>query len=400
MSQTRVAPAGARDAHAVCRLGDRGAAVFDLRVALTSTGDAEAAGARPDQSIDPLVFDLPVQQAVRAFQQRRGLVADGVVGPETARALAAARWRLGDRILAHTPGHLLHGDDVADLQSRLLGLGLGPDRVDAVFGPRTEAAVRDFQRGIGLPGDGIVGPDTLRGLAGLRRAVRGGNPHALRERETLRRAGRSLVGRTILLDPGHGGPDLGCVANGVVEADLVLDLARRVEGRLLAQGVDVLFSRIHGDGGDETVRSALANDLAADLVISLHCDAAAQAQASGIATYYYGTDRFGAWSVVGEHLADLIQRELVARTGMIDCRSHARSWTLLQRTEMPAVRVEVGHVSNPTDAARLSDPALRDVMAEAIVVAIQRLYLGDEDSVRTGVFRLAELRSFMADLAG
>lgn len=216
----------------------------------------------------------------------------------------------------------------------------------------------------------------------------------------LRRSGRSLAGRRIVLDPGHGGPDLGCVDNGVIEADLVLDLARRIEGRLITQGVEVTFTRVHGDGGDSLARAELANELGADLVLSLHCDAARPADASGISTFYYGTDKFGAWSVVGEHLADLLQRELTARAGMTDCRSHARSWALLQRTEMPAVRIDLGYPTNPADAGRLADAAVRDVMSEAVVVAIQRLYLGDEDTVRTGVFRLAELRAFMADLAG
>ncbi len=408
----------------LCRLGDYGPDVLDVRIALAcvqgptrptspagqssaapGTGSSRATGsaleaAADDTSPDPLSFDVALDHAVRAFQQTRGLAADGIVGPETRLALADARWKLGDRILAHSPGHDQHGDDVADLQSRLIGLGLGPERVDGVFGPLTDRAVRNFQRGIGLPGDGIVGPDTLRGLAALRRAVGGGAPHALRERETLRRSGRQLAGRTIVLDPGHGGPDLGYTTDSLIEADLVLDLARRIEGRLVALGVTVALTRMHGDGGDDIARADLANSHDADLVVSLHADAAPDPAAHGISTYYYGTDRFGAWSVVGEHLAELLLRELTARTGMVDCRSHARGSALLQRTRMPAVRVEIGHPSNEQDAAALADAVTRDAMAEGVVVAIQRLYLGDDDAVRTGVFRLSELRAFMADLAG
>ena len=57
---------------------------------------------------------------------------------------------------------------------------------------------------------------------------------------------------------------------------------------------------------------------------------------------------------------------------------------------MPAVLVELGYLSNASDAARLADPAFRDTVAEALVVAIQRLYLGEDDAV-TGSLRLEDV---------
>jgi N-acetylmuramoyl-L-alanine amidase len=62
-------------------------------------------------------------------------------------------------------------------------------------------------------------------------------------------------------------------------------------------------------------------------------------------------------------------------------------------TRMPAVRVDVGYVTNPGDAARLADPAFRDVVAEGIVVAVQRLYLAPEADPHTGVLRVDEIRA-------
>jgi N-acetylmuramoyl-L-alanine amidase len=58
---------------------------------------------------------------------------------------------------------------------------------------------------------------------------------------------------------------------------------------------------------------------------------------------------------------------------------------------MPAVRVEVGYLSNPDDAARLADPTSRDILAEAIVIAVQRVYLPRETDVPTGVLQLRDL---------
>jgi N-acetylmuramoyl-L-alanine amidase len=241
-----------------------------------------------------------------------------------------------------------------------------------------------------------VGPETLRAFDDLRRSVSGGSANVLRERERVRRSGHNLSGRTVVLDPGHGGDDTGAAANGLVEAELVMDLARRIEGRLTAIGVSVVYTRTEHTCPTEEERAAIANTAGADLLLSLHADSHDAAHASGVATFFFGRDRTTSWSAIGEHLADLVLREIVARTGLANCRSHGRSWSLLQQTTMPAVRVEAGYLSHPADAARLADPAFRDTLAEAVLVSVQRLYLGDDDTAKTGVLHLGDLRAYLA----
>ena len=380
---------------ALFRLGDHGAAVRSIRVLLQATGDLAPPSMR-DGSVDAAfdVYDEDVAQAVRAFQQRRGLIVDGVLGPHTHIALDGAHWKLGDRMLSYIPGHMLQGDDVAELQERLLSLGFSPDRVDGVFGTNTEQAVRRFQGGVGLAVDGSVGPQTLRAFADLTRSVSGGSPHTLREEELVRTSGHRLLGRIVVLDPGHGGSDTGTVAHGLTESEVTLDLARRIEGRLSAIGVTVLFTRSATTGPEDLFRASMANQAHADIMLSLHCDSTDQTRACGVATFFWGLERFGAWSAVGEHLANLIQREIVSRTGLADCRSHPRGWQLLQRTQMPTVRIEAGYLSHQEDAARLADPAFLDTLAEAIVIALQRMYLGEDDTNATGVLRLGDLSAY------
>jgi N-acetylmuramoyl-L-alanine amidase len=389
-------------------LGSHGPAVADVRARLAALppdqlpdrpalwGDDGADQDAPAEGFDPALFDASLERAVRAFQQHKGLIVDGVVGVETFTAIDGARWALGDRILMHTPGHLQRGEDVVTLQERLNTLGFAAGRVDGRFGPQTESAVRSFQRAYGLSGDGSVGPDTLRAFTDLRRSVSGGSANVLRERELVRRSGHSLSGRTVVLDPGHGGSNTGAVAHGLVESEVVMDLARRIEGRLTAIGVSVVYTRTEHTSPTEDERAALANDAGADLLLSLHCDSHDAAQASGVATFFFGRDRQTSWSAVGEHLADLVLREVVARTGLENCRSHGRSWALLQQTRMPAVRIEAGYLSHPRDAARLADPLFRDTLAEAVLVSLQRLYMGDEDTATTGVLRLGDLRAYLA----
>jgi N-acetylmuramoyl-L-alanine amidase len=371
----------------VFRRGDHGPAVAEIRDKLGRLGLIEAEAAGTD------VFDDAVDQAVRAFQQRRGLRVDGVMGQESYRALDEAHWRLGDRVLTHVIGHPYVGDDVATLQQRLFDMGFDPGRCDGIFGHQTESALREFQRNVGLVPDGTVGPATLTALEQLQRTVRGGSPSERREEERLRRHGGALSGRVVVLDPGHGGEDLGAVARDLSEADVAYDIASRIEGRLGPLGVATVLTRPPDTSPDDGARATLANDTGADLLISLHADAAGSEQPNGVATYFYGVDTAGrtARSAVGERLAELVQREIVARTDLLDCRTHPKGWQLLRLTRMPAIRVDVGYVTHERDAARLRSAEFRDAVAESVVAAVQRLYLPVDRDIPTGQFRMPAL---------
>ncbi len=360
------------------RIGDHGPAVTQIRNHLWLLGLLPGEPAdRPDDNWDA-IFDARIESAVRAFQQQRGLISDGVVGPSTWRRLDGARWGLGDRVLRYGTRHMQHGDDVTALQERLLDLGFDPGRIDGIFGPDTERGLRELQRNLGIPTDGLCGPVTFRSLDRLARTVVGGEPQRIREAERLHHRGPGLAGKVIVIDPGHGGPDRGVCAAGLAEADIVADIAARIEGRLGAVGVTAFLTRGTSEDAptlSEPERAAFANDVDADLVISLHTDGHDSPHAQGLATFYYGSSgATSTHSVIGEAFADLVQREIVARTDLLDGRSDAKTWDILQRTRMPAVRIDVGYLTHPGDAARLADPSLRDTIAAAVLVALQQLY--------------------------
>lgn len=368
------------------RRGDSGRAVTEVRTTLRRLG----LPADPGPGIVEDQFDVRLEEAVRAFQQRRGLMTDGIVGPATYRAMREAGWTLGDRMLALMISSPMSGDDVTVLQERLLELGFDPGRPGGVFDERTEAALRAFQREYGLVPDGLCGPATLRSLKQLGRKVTGGRPHLLREQERLRQAGPRMRGKRIVVDPGHGGMDRGVAHGDVAEADLVWDLARRVVGRMTATGMEALLSRREDTCPADTERAAFANDAGADLVLSLHTDTNRSMHAQGIATFHFGNGS-GATSTVGEALAGLIQRELLTRTGMADCRTQGRTWELLRLTRMPAVRIELGYLSNLGDRRKLLSPDFRDVVAEGILVAVKRLYLLGQNDQPTGTFTFSDV---------
>jgi len=320
---------------------------------------------------------------IRSFQQERGLHVTGELNDATARAIEEARWKLGDRSLYLQPSPMMRGDDVAALQSRLTEMGFHCGRVDGIFGEMTESAVKDFQKSVGVKVDGRCGPATIIALLRLTKIVSGGTPSALRESALQKNRGPALANKVIVLDPGSAD----------FEKDFVYDVAQRIEGRLLALGASVFLTRGANNNPSDAERISFTNKNNADLLISLHSEKHSNPEAHGVATFFYGNDQHGIHSIVGERFASLVQREICARTDLLNCRSHAKTWDSLRLTKAPAVRVDLGYVSNVGDAERLSRPEFRDTVAESFIIAIQRLYLATEDDAKTGTLRISDLRN-------
>lgn len=341
------------------RLGTRSSEVSDVQARLRAFGlSIEDEGG---------FFGEATERAVRAFQQTRHILVDGIVGPHTWAELVETQWRLGDRPL-YVTFPAMRGDDVASLQARLNALGFDAGREDGILGVDTDRALRAFQREYGLLEDGIFGVKSARALAGLR-VDRPQTAAGLRD-ELRRAESKGVETALVVLDPGHGGMDRGDRApNGAFEADLCWDLARSVADRLVAFGTGVRFTRNEAESPEVSERAGRANQLRADLFLSFHLNAHEEGVAGGASTYYWPRSR------AGEMLADEIQDQLVA-LGISDCRSHPRSYPILKETKMPAVLVEPGFITNPDDAARLISSRFRNGVADAIANAVQRYYNG------------------------
>lgn len=384
------------------RLGEQGAAVSEIRAKLTGLGllialdaiDATVEVGSEQWISRDSVFDAALDLAVRTFQQQRGLLVDGIVGSSTYQALHGASFRLGARTLLYQLAAPMYGDDVASLQLRLQDLGFYHGIVDGFFGPVTHDALVSYQSEYGLSADGICGPGTLRSLQYLGTRVTGGSPNALAQHENVRRSGPQLAGKRIVIDPALGGHEAGVIVDGpegpISQADIVWDLARRLEGRMAAAGMETMLTRGRRNNPSITERAETANAFGADLMISLHCALGASDRANGVASFHFGT-LHGSYSPIGSILTGFVQREIVARTALRDCRTHARTWELLRLTRMPTIQIDAGYLTNTSDAAILTNPQSRDIIAEAILVAIKRLYLLDKDDQPTGTYTISEL---------
>jgi len=290
---------------------------------------------------DPLGgFGAGTRVAVEGFQHRRGLRVDGVVGRQTWDTLVEAGFeRLGERFL-YRRRPMLRGDDVAELQQRLGALGFDTGRVDGIFGDQTSAALAEFQRNAGLPADGILGPTTVGEL--LRVAARHHHPSeivsAVRDREQLRQAPRTLAGRGLAVGESGG---------------LAVALAA-LRRRLVFAGARVT-SLHHPDG---SAQASQANAAGAAVYLGLRLSP----RACGVSTAYYRGYRYE--SPGGHRLAEVLQRTVPAALGCPDLGARGMSLPILRETTMPAVIVEVGPPSLVVEHGPALARALVDGLSE------------------------------------
>jgi N-acetylmuramoyl-L-alanine amidase len=316
---------------AVLRRGDRGDAVRDLQERLLAVGHPVTADAK---------FGARTEAAVRAFQDARRLRVDGICGPQTWAGLVEAGLRLGDRLLFFRPQAMLRGDDVGELQRRLNALGFDAGREDAILGPETEHAIRQFQRNAGLTPDGIFGPETRATLDRLD-ALAGGSVAAVREREALRRGPHQLTGRKVYL---------------AVEPGLAV-LASAVAKGLHDAGATVVTDTT---GENDSVLAAEANRFGADLFLAIRTGD------HDPRCVYFSTPDFR--SETGYRLAEHLDAELRVVLGR---RGDAvgRSYPALRETRMAAVVCEV--VPNDDAAALQALVTNNHAVAAAVVRGIR-----------------------------
>lgn len=341
------------------RRGDSGSEVRDVQQRLADLGH--------DVADPPGKFGDSTHDAVRAFQQARGLFADGTVGSDTWRSLTEAGLRLGDRLLYLSRPHM-RGDDVRELQDRLdrIGLDVGPS--DGIYAADTVDAVIEFQQMQGLNPDGQAGGATIEALLRVGRAHQNVSAAVVRERHrmTPRRAVLpSLASATVVVDPGnspgypgHTNPD------GVPEHEVTWSIAKRVHGRLAARGARPVLARGPDNSPTPSQRAAIANDQGADVVVSIHANGMESARAQGVAAYYFGNPN--GLSVNGQELADLLVGRLARVLDTANCRAHPSTATLLRDTSATTVAVEVGFLTHPQEGRRLAVPEHQARIAEAI----------------------------------
>lgn len=185
----------------------------------------------------------------------------------------------------------------------------------------------------------------------------------------------SLVGKTVVIDAGHGGHNPGAVANGSVEADNNLAVARLVAERLKEGGADVVMTRTT-DRAVASADSSLKEELQArvdlaqkqqgDIFVSIHSNSNENRQVYGAMTFYHDD--------MSRTLAQAVQKNMVYRTQANDKGIQTAGFYVLRHTAMPSILVEMGFVSNPQEAKLLSSHAYRVKLANGIYEGIEEYF--------------------------
>ncbi|MDA8229038.1 MAG: divergent polysaccharide deacetylase family protein [Desulfitobacterium hafniense] len=188
--------------------------------------------------------------------------------------------------------------------------------------------------------------------------------------------------KVIVIDPGHGGQDPGAQYGGVKEKDLNLDIAYRLKSVLEQKGSRVILTRdtdkdfflpnfVKGRMAkraelNHRVQLALTNK--ADIFVSIHANGFPRRSSYGMETYYHLT------SAAGKELADRIQKHLYTIQPDNKRSAKAGDYYVLNQTEMPAVLVEVGFLSNTRERALLITDRYKDSIALAISNGIETFF--------------------------
>jgi N-acetylmuramoyl-L-alanine amidase len=168
---------------------------------------------------------------------------------------------------------------------------------------------------------------------------------------------------TVILDPGHGAHDRGAAIGYVYEKHLALDTARRVEQLLKKQGLKVIMTRSRDVFIPLQDRSAAGNRIGNAIFVSIHYNYNRGGSGAGAETYYHFSSSYT--------LAAYIQAYLVQRTKMIHRGVKSANFHVIRATtKNPAVLVECGFVSNPSERARMMTGEFRARIAEGIAQGI------------------------------
>lgn len=182
----------------------------------------------------------------------------------------------------------------------------------------------------------------------------------------------SLKGKTIVIDPGHGGGNPGAVGpGGKYESQINLGVSLKLKKLLENNGAKVVMTRSTDRyvaapgsslGQELQERLDIAEANKADMFISLHSNSNSDQSIKGAMTFYHGD--------ANRALAESVQRSLIKATGAADKGIETATFYVLRNASMPSILVEMGFVSNPTEEQKLASSAYQDKLAQGIFQGI------------------------------
>lgn len=176
----------------------------------------------------------------------------------------------------------------------------------------------------------------------------------------------------IYLDAGHGGKDSGAIGNGLKEKDVTLNICKRIEKGLKAYDCDVMMSRTADDYLTLDQRTIKANQANADILISVHINAATQASGKGFESFIYSHSGSST-----QAFQNVMHQEILKSLGsnIIDRGKKRKSLHMVRESKMKAILTENLFISNPTEAALLKNGEYLQRIANGHIMGLEK-FLG------------------------
>ncbi|WP_018931480.1 N-acetylmuramoyl-L-alanine amidase [Gracilibacillus lacisalsi] len=186
--------------------------------------------------------------------------------------------------------------------------------------------------------------------------------------ETYEQMDNSLAGKKIVLDPGHGGRDVGAIgASGGFESDYTLKTAQILREKLEEHGADVYLTRSNNQYVPLTSRTTHTNLLQADVYLSIHFNSTPELpEVQGIDTYYL--------SERDQQLAEYVHGGIINKTDMNDRGIEQRDLHVLRVNHRPSLLLELGFISNETEERNIQSRAFLEAMSRGVLIGLEQYF--------------------------
>jgi N-acetylmuramoyl-L-alanine amidase len=176
--------------------------------------------------------------------------------------------------------------------------------------------------------------------------------------------------RRIVIDPGHGGKDPGAIGvSGIMEKNVNYQIAQHVNKLLRKENFETIMTRRNREFLSLSERAQIANELPADIFISIHANHNNQSWINGTATYAHWYASKDNWA-----LAWYVQSEIIKRTKTKDNGLKSANFSVLRKADVPALLIETAFLSNAREERLLRDDAFQRKVAEGIVAGIKKYF--------------------------
>ncbi len=180
--------------------------------------------------------------------------------------------------------------------------------------------------------------------------------------------------KIIMLDAGHGGTDPGAIGEldgkSIEEKELTLTITKKVKAILDNLGYKTAMTRTGDTLPSLAERPQMANNMGCAMFVSIHINSAENHDAYGTEVYYSDENNHQRYNMISQELAENVLETMIKNMGSYDRGVRMANWAVTRRSNMPAILIEVGFISNEAELRKMNSSAYQDKVARGIAEGI------------------------------